>query len=101
MDAEHRRTAVARAAKRIAQLNVERGDSFQDLATAAIDDAKDAFRSDVGAEMPGAHEDPVLDALMDLQRAIDASPEAVGAACDAALAAAGARVSSGTSPATH
>jgi hypothetical protein len=89
VDLEHRRAAVASAASSTAQLNVERDDDFQDSAMAGIRLAQDAFRTDVGAELPPPGSDPLLDALMELARSLDSSPEIVGAACDAALEAAG------------
>lgn len=88
VDRERRRAAVARAAAAIARLNVEREQHFQDAAMGAIRLAQDAFRDDAGSELPGPGDDTLLDALMDLARALESSPEDVGAACDAALDAA-------------
>ncbi len=93
MDRGHRRAAVARAASAIARLNVERADGFQDAAMSEVRLAQDAFRADAGAELPGPGDDPLLDALMDLARSLDSSPEVVTASCDAALGAAGVSLS--------
>jgi hypothetical protein len=89
VDLEHRRAAVASAASKVARLNAERDDDFQDGAMAEIRLAQDAFRVDVGAELPPAGTDALLDALMELARSLDAAPELVAARCDAALEAAG------------
>jgi hypothetical protein len=86
---QHRRAAVARAAAQIARWNADRDDDFQDKAMGEVRLAQDAFRADVGAELPPPGADPLLDALMELARSLDASPETVVSACDAALEAAG------------
>ncbi len=88
MEDRKRRAALARAAERIAEWNVERSGAFQNSATGEIHLAKDAFRDSEG-ELPPARADPAFDALMELSGALDASPAAVSRACDRALEAAG------------
>lgn len=95
VDPQRRREAVALAASRIAHLNVERDDDFQDAAMGHVRLAQDAFRDDVGSGLPGPGTDALLDALMELARSLDASPETVGAACDAALEAADPQLAAG------
>ncbi len=97
---EVRRAAVERAATRIAEANVERGDDFQDIAMAEILLALDAFRHPVHDRQPGIEpdptafegdlpatgEDPLLDALRELAREVDGAPETVKPLCERALA---------------
>jgi hypothetical protein len=92
MRQDGREAAVARAVARIAELNAARDDAFQDAAMGEVRLAQDAFRADTGTELPAPGTDPLLDALMELTRSLDASPEAVAVACDAALEAAGVRL---------
>lgn len=89
MDLQHRRAAVAVAAERIAELNAERSDDFQDTAMGEIRRAQGAFRAWAAGELPPAGDDALLDALAALARALDSSPETVSGACAAALKAAG------------
>lgn len=89
MDDLPRQAAVAAAASRIADLNAERGDTFQDLAMAEVRRARETFREDPAGETPAPGADPLFDALVEIERCLDASPETVATACDAALEAAG------------
>ncbi len=88
MPREDTRAAVARAASRVADLNAAREPHFRDAAMGEIRLAQDAFRADAGADLPGPHEDPLFDALTEVARSLDGSPEMVIAACDRALEAA-------------
>lgn len=88
--ADIRHEAARRAAARIAELNADRSDSFQDAAMEEIRLAQDAFRADTGAELPAPATDPLLDGLMHLARDLDASPDEVRRACDRLLELAGA-----------
>jgi hypothetical protein len=93
-----RRAAVARAVERIAELNLARDDDFQDAAMGEIRLAQDAFRAGTGAELPAPGSDPLLDALMEVTRSLDSSPETVATLCDAALEAAGVPLASEAGP---
>ncbi len=88
MREQARRAALVRAAERIAEWNIERGDDIQDRAMGEIHLATDAFR-DAEGDLPAAGADPAFDALMRLRSDLDASPAAVSRACDRALEIAG------------
>lgn len=99
MQESERRAAVERAVARIATANAERSDDFQDIAMGEIRLALDAFRPpeherqpgiepdphDFEGDLPATGDDPLLDALRELAREIDSSPEAVAALCDRAI----------------
>lgn len=88
--------AAARAAARIAEANVERGDSFQDFALAEIRLALDILRGEgsdaphigsgaLAPEREGADptgDDPLIRALLALGRELDASQETIARHCD-------------------
>jgi len=81
MNDEARRKAATRAAERISGLNLERDDTFRDAAMGEVRLACEAFRPDAEADLPGPGDDELFDALMELTRELDASPEAVSLAC--------------------
>lgn len=95
-----RRDILERAVIRIADLNEDRDDDFQDKAMAELRLAYDAFRPPFHDRQPGLEPDPTafesdlpgpggdasLDALRGIARELDASPEAVAALCERALA---------------
>ena len=83
MGQDERREAVERAAARVALLNGERGDDFQDLAAMELRHVVGLFR-DEEDELPTPGEDPLLDAVREIDRSLDASQEAIVSACDAA-----------------
>ncbi|OGN77874.1 MAG: hypothetical protein A3G84_05195 [Chloroflexi bacterium RIFCSPLOWO2_12_FULL_71_12] len=91
MDQKAQRAAAERAAGRIDAANADRDDSFQDIASGELQLAFDAFRPPPHERQPGIEDDPhafegdlpprgeneLLDALRDLARELDASPETV------------------------
>jgi hypothetical protein len=96
---ERRRAAAERAATRIAEANVEREDDFQDFAIGEIRLALDAFRHPMHDRQPGIEPDPdaseddlprrgenaLLDALNELAREIDGSPDTIKTLCERVL----------------
>lgn len=89
VDRNSAREAAVRAAERVAELNVERDDKFQDTAMGEMRLAFEAFRPDVEADLPDPGQDRLFDALTELTRELDASPETVSIACDRVLDLAG------------
>jgi hypothetical protein len=95
-----RRSLVEGAISRIAEMNMDRDDDFQDKAMGELLLAFDAFRPAVHDRQPGIEpdgasfegdlaatgDDQLLDALRQLGRELDASPETVTKLCERALA---------------
>jgi hypothetical protein len=78
-------SAARRAAEHIRAWNANRPDAFRDMGIQAIAEAREAFRPGVEGEVPRRGEDPLYDALEDLGRNLDSSPEGVDRACSHVL----------------
>ena len=78
MDA--RSAAAMDVARKVRGWNVAREPGFRDLASRAIDDARESFRDGPEGLLPAPGADARFDALLALARQVDASPQGVLAA---------------------